>query len=378
MKLQEIRAYHVECELPEVARNSIASFRTRGSLVVELVTDAGLSGWGETQNPPVVWGYIETALARHVLGRDPLDSTAIWRAMLGERSAGDTAARGISAIDMALWDLKGRILGQPVSKLLGGRLRDAVTAYASGPFMKLSDRPYEDVNREVDRFIEEGFVALKARSGITPREDGDMLVGLRRRLGPNYLLMADFNRGYSIPSTLELARRVEEADLLWIEEPIGADDLAGYRLLASRIGIAVAGGEALSDLADFRDFLAARALDVIQPDLFQCGGFTGALRIAALAEAYCTPYVPHVWGTLINFNASLQLAATLPSARIRQGFEFPLFEYDQGHNPLVSLQGAPSLTADGKLSIPDAPGIGVEVKADTFAPYIRNSWRVGL
>jgi D-galactarolactone cycloisomerase len=378
VRIREIRGYHVEAELPEPLRNAITVFKSRSALVVELVGDGGLSGWGETQNPAAAWAVIESVLAPCLLGKDPLRSGAIWRDLVGERSRGDFAMLGVSALDMAVWDLKGRALGEPIANLLGGRLRDRVTAYASGPFMKPGAKPYRDFGHETDGLLKAGFRALKARCGVTPSQDAEAMLALRGKVGPDFPLMADCNRGYALPAALEAASLLGDARLLWLEEPIAMDNLAGYRSLRARSAIPLAGGEGFSSLGEFRPLLAEGALDLVQPDLYLCGGFTGAQRIAALAEAFETPYLPHVWGTFINFHASLQFAAVLKAWRVKDGVDFPLFEYEQGRNPLIGLQGEPRLNGDGTLSIPDGPGIGIDVRAESFAPYIRKSFRVAL
>ncbi len=374
MKLIEIRGYHVVCELPEPLGNSVASFTFRESLVVELIGDSGLSGWGETQFVDLAWPHLSTALAPLLIGRDPLDSDSLWQAML---AAGDTQAAllAISAVDMALWDLKGRAAGQSIAALLGGARRDRIRAYASGPFMKPGGDPYRDFARDADRYAAMGFTALKTRSGAGPERDAEMALGLRRQLGEAFEIALDFNRGYSIAQTVDVAARLAPARPLWIEEPLAPSDFAGYAELQSMITAPIAAGEAFWGLDQFEQLFATNALALVQPDLFMCGGITGARRIAAVAEQAGVPFVPHVWGTAINFYASLQWAAVLAGGTLN-GVDLPLFEYEQCDNALINVAGTPQLDCDGTLAVPDGPGIGVEINRESFAPYIRASWRL--
>jgi D-galactarolactone cycloisomerase len=359
-------------------RNSLTVFERREALVVEVVGEGGLSGWGECSDFPVaVWSYVESVLAAQLLGQDARMIGRLFRAMLGARAGGDIAMMATSAIDMALWDLRGRAEGVPVSTLLGGRLRDRVRTYASGPFMKPGESPYRDFAADVDGYLSRGFTAIKPRSGLTPRADAEMARELRRRLGPDFAFMIDLNRGYARPAAQESLERLAEAQLLWIEEPIASDDFEGYRMLAGRTGARLAAGEALAKLPQFHDFLGIGAISVLQPDLYLCGGFSGALRILALAEAAGVPYVPHVWGTAVNFHAALQLASVLPAARLGDGAELPLFEWDQTDNAMLRLAAPPEIGAGGTVAIPDGPGIGITIDRDLLQSLCGKAWSIG-
>jgi len=377
MQIVSIHGYHVECALPRPVRNSVSRFEKRGALVVEVRAGNGMSGWGEcTHFPETVWTYLRTMLTGKLLGQDPRATGRHYQAMIGQRATGDISMMAISALDMALWDLRGRIEGVPVSTLLGGRARDRLKAYASGPFMKLGDDPYEGFADEAEAYAKLGFCAIKARSGATPAADAAMVAALRQRLGPDMGLMVDMNRGYARAAALDAARRLEDAGLLWIEEPLQPDDFDGYRMLAQRTAAPLAAGEALGKLSQFQDFLALGAVSVIQPDLYLAGGFTGVMKVAALAEAANVPLVPHVWGTAVNFHASLQLASVLPGARLGDGTELPMFEWDRSDNALLRVAGEPALSPDGTIGVPDGPGIGIDLTAAMFEPFVRAGWSV--
>ena len=189
-----------------------------------------------------------------------------------------------------------------------------------------------------------------------------MALAQRSLVGADVGLMVDLNQGYTAPAAIASARRMEEADLLWIEEPVLPEDIEGYRAVAAAIPAAIAGGEALGSLAAFRDFLAARAFSVVQPDMTVCGGYTGFAKVAALAAAYDLPVMPHVFGTAVHQQAALQMAALLPSRRGGGPVEFPYVEIDATDNPLLTVTGVLEIAADGTIAIPSAPGTGIDLE----------------
>ncbi|MFC7557078.1 enolase C-terminal domain-like protein [Pseudoroseomonas wenyumeiae] len=215
---------------------------------------------------------------------------------------------------------------------------------------------------------------MKPRAGVSPRADGAMALAMRRQVGPDVAIMVDINQGYTARAAIESARRMEEADLLWIEEPVQAEDIPGYAAISAAVPTAIAGGEALGSLAAFRDVLAAGAMSVLQPDLTVCGGYTGFLRIAALAAAYDLPVMPHVFGTVVNMRAALQAAALVP-ARRGGASAYPWIEYDASVNPLLDVAGALPVRPDGTMEVPVAPGTGLDLQAERLAPWVTETWR---
>ncbi len=203
-----------------------------------------------------------------------------------------------------------------------------------------------------------------------------MMLGLRRQLGPEAALMLDFNQGYTARAAIQAARHLQDADLLWLEEPVGPEDVAGYHAVAQAAPMAIAGGEALASLAGFRDFVMAGAMGVLQPDLAVCGGFTGVMRVAALAEAFDLPVVPHVWGAVVNYHAALQLVGVLPASRAGGTASLPFIEVDVTENPLLNILGAPRPDAAGTIAIPDRPGLGLDLSAIQLQPWIIDHWSV--
>ena len=377
MKITEIRGFHLSFPLAEPQGNALTFFRKRDALLVQIVTDSGLSGWGEAGNSPHAAGaFIRTRLAALVLGQSPADFGRHYLTMcaaLGydRRGAG---MMGISAIDMALHDLAARMYGISVATLLGGAVRGKLFAYASGPFFREGSDPYHAYDREAEGYLKKHFKALKPRAGFTPHADGAMAMGLRRMIGKDSALMVDINQGYTAHAAIQSATCMEEADLLWIEEPVQPEDIGGYQTVARAVPQAIAGGEALGNVRAFREFLAANTLAVLQPDLSVCGGYSGLREIAALARAYDVPVMPHVFGTTVNFHASMQMAAILEGKRGGGPAPYPFIEYDMMDNPLLQLCPPPPLDADGTLSVPDGPGTGLELSPQRLDPWIVGRW----
>lgn len=378
MKITEINGYEVSCRLPEPQGNSTGYFDSRSSLIVSITLEDGATGWGETwQSPAAAAGFVREVLAPSLIGKDSSAPARLWRKMMefvGYDRRG-ASIMAVSAVDMAIWDASAKSASVPLSQLMGGALRDRVRPYASGPFLKPGTDQYRDFSRDAERYLRAGFTAIKMRMGTKPEADGRVARAMRELVGPDVYLMADLNEGFTAKAAERIAVAMADSNLLWIEEPILPDDLAGYKRLIASLPMPLAGGEALCGLGAFRDFISAGALDIVQPDLAICGGITEALRIAALADAFDVAVIPHVWGTGINYYASLQFVSILPSKR-GAGLDFPLYEYDYSPNPLRSAFGDIALEKDGMIPIPEKPGIGIDVRRELFAEFIRHSWRV--
>jgi D-galactarolactone cycloisomerase len=377
-RIVRIDGYELRCRLPEVIGNSSRFFDQRGALVVSVIAADGSVGWGETWAMPAAAGAaIRCGLAQAILAKDDATPRNVWDAMvrtLGYDRRG-VSHMAMSAIDMAVWDATARRAGVPIATLLGGALRDRLPAYVSGPFLKPGADPYRDFDDDIDTYLRAGFRAIKLRMGVAPKVDARRLARVRERVGADFPLMVDLNEGASLRSALAYGEAFREHDLVWLEEPIRHDNLPGYTRLANALPMALAGGEALLGLTPFRDYLAAGALDIVQPDLALCGGFSEGLRIAALADAFEVPLIPHVWGTGINFCASLQFAAVLPESR-GPGLRYPLFEVDPSFNPLRDVFGDFPLGPDGTVAVPNGPGLGIEIDPRRFAPHVVDQWSI--
>lgn len=296
---------------------------TQDSLVVKVHTDEGIVGIGECHTSPYVQKQIIDAPMSHVaaiglrevlVGEDPTNIEYLWQKMyhksivFGRRGA---AMHAISAIDIALWDILGKALGQPVYKLLGGRFRTEVPAYASD---LMPDDPDETVERALQQKAA-GFRAAKfgwGALGKSVKEDLRQVGQLRQALGDDFDIMIDMGLQVDFSHALTLGRGLQELGVYFLEEPLSPDDLDGYRRLSDALDMRVACGEKEQTRWGFRDLMERGGVDVIQPDVARAGGLTECRRIATLAGVAGRMVIPHCWSTDILVAATLHFIATLP------------------------------------------------------------------
>lgn len=376
MKIREVKTYVLSHALSEreVFASSKGWHRTRHTLLVEIVSDEGLTGFGEAYGPPgPSRTIVEELYAPHLRGRDPLAHAVLWEELYNAfrdygRKGWPVAA--LSAVDIALWDLRGRALGQPVARLLGGPFRTTLRAYATGLYRSPGEDRVGALVREAEGYAAEGFRAMKLKVGFGVEEDERNIRAVRRAIGPDRLLAMDANHAYDASQAIRLARRVAECDLAWFEEPVVPEDLDGYCQVKAAAPMPVAGGEAEYTRWGFRDLCTRRAVDIVQPDLSAAGGFTEVWRIAALASAHGLTVFPHVWGSAVALFASLHLAAALPpNPPAFVGGEV-LFELDRTPNPLRDhLALNPPRRAGDLLELPEGPGLGLEIDRAALTRY---------
>ncbi len=375
MTIESIETYLVEQELETPFYFSQFEFRSRQICLVKITAADGSYGWGEGYGPAAVVKAGIEFLAPLALGEDPLQVEAIWNKMY--LRALDYARRGvlvaaISAIDIALWDLRGKLLRQPVSTLLGGRRRERVKVYATGMYFTHTADLAAKLAEEAQRYAAQGFRALKMKVGLGVETDVKHVRAVRQAIGADRQLMVDANHAYSLSEALRFARQIEELDISFFEEPVSPEDYDGYRELRQRISIPVAGGECEYLLAGFRQLLSQRCVDIAQPDICGAGGLTETKRIAALAAAFQTNIIPHSWGTGIAFAAGLHLVSTLDMTPGRLRMPEAMLEMDRSESALRENLTQPKfLIQDGRVAVPTAPGLGVDVDADYLAHYAR-------
>lgn len=378
MKVTHINGYHLAYTPAVPLGNARTFMRKREFLALEIITDSGLRGWGEVFSSPwAAAALIRQQFGALVCGRSPLDYGAVYADLvprIGYDKRGP-AMMAISAIDMALHDIAARAQGVSIAQLLGGAVRHEVPCYASGPFIAEGDAPYRHYPREIEALLRQGFKAVKPRAGISPQADAAMAQQVRALIGPDADFMLDINQGYSTAAARLAARLIEPARPLWIEEPVGPENLEGYAATAQATACAIAGGEAIGSLAGFDGLLRTGAIGVLQPDLGVCGGFTGYRKAAALAESRDVAVMPHAFGTAINFLASLQVAATQMPARGGAWSSYPFVEYDVTGNPLIALTGHP-VQGNGLATLPDGPGLGMDFTPEQFEPWTVQHWRI--
>ncbi|MEQ1775305.1 MAG: mandelate racemase/muconate lactonizing enzyme family protein, partial [Burkholderiales bacterium] len=257
MKIIDVKTHSVVYPVQDPFSNGMRTTRQRPFGIVEVITDAGITGWGEGAAVPA-----RRAIESQVIGRDPFHYEVIWE---GLHSQGiDTAA--ISGIDIALWDIMGKTLKQPIHTLLGGAFRDRVQAYATGLFRRERKDMTAALVEEARGYADAGFKAMKMKVGFGPDYDIKNVAAVRRAIGDDILLAVDANCAYDRGSAIAVGSRMAENNLLWFEEPISSDDVEGYIEIRRALKVRISGAEQLRGHRAFRRMVQERALDIIQPD----------------------------------------------------------------------------------------------------------------
>jgi D-galactarolactone cycloisomerase len=374
MIITAVRTHILEAKLSQPFAYSRAWYDSRTAMIVEIETDTGLIGWGECYGPARMTAAVVQSVTPWLIGEDPLRTDYLWQmiyARLRDHGQKGVVIEGLSGIDIALWDIKGKHFGVPAHRLLGGPLRTEVQAYATGLYRRKSGDPLRYLAEEAAGYVAEGFKAVKLKVGFGVEEDAAVTRAVREAIGPDVALMVDANHAYDAVAAIRLGRLIEPYDIGWFEEPVPPEDLAGYRAVKAALSIPVAGGECEFTRFGFRDVLTSQAIDIIQPDTCAAGGLSECKKIADMAEAFGVRYNPHVWGTGIAIAASLQLLAVLPShTPVSLAPLQPMLEFDRTEHPIrQSLLVQPIEHTGGIVRVPDGPGLGIEVDRDALARF---------
>jgi D-galactarolactone cycloisomerase len=366
MKITKVRTHVLEAALSQPFAYSRAWYDTRIAMVVEIETDAGLTGWGECYGPARMTAAVVMSVAPWLIGEDPLRTDVLWQAIyarLRDHGQKGVVIQGLSGIDIALWDIKGKHFGVPAYRLLGGPLRTQVQAYATGLYRRKAGDPLKYLAEEAAGYAADGFKAVKLKVGFGVEEDAAVTRAVRDAIGPSVALMVDANHAFDATAAIRLGRMIEQHDIGWFEEPVPPEDLAGYRAVKAALSIPIAGGECEFTRFGFRDLLVSRGVDIVQPDTCAAGGLTECKKIADMSEAFGVRYNPHVWGTGIAIAASLQLLAVLPSHTPTSLAPLePMLEFDRTEHPIrQAILTNPIEHAGGMVRVPDGPGLGIEV-----------------
>lgn len=370
MKIVAVRTHILDHALATPFASASMRFSRRTHILVEIECDDGTIGWGESLGPALPNAAVVEAYKAWLIGADPLETEKIW--MLLYNALRDQGQRGLtitalSGIDIALWDIKGKHFGVPVSTLLGGRFRDSVRAYATGSFKRDGVDRLTDNVAEIARHRAAGFHAAKIKIGFNVDDDLAILRAVRKEVGPQMRLMVDANHGYDALEAISFGQRAAELGIDWFEEPVVPEQLAAYRAVRAGQPIPIAGGETWHTRWGMREPIETRAVDIIQPDLAGTGGFTEARRIADLAALHGVRLVPHVWGTAVHIAAALQfMAALVPNPQRDNPIE-PILEFDRTDNPFrQAIVTQPIEHVDGIVAIPTGPGLGIEINRDAL------------
>ena len=385
IKITRIASHVLQCDMPEELGYSQQFFTKRTAHIVEVETDAGITGWGECFGPGRVAlanrTIVEQVIQPMVLGMDALDREVIWHRvynLLRDHGQKGMLLQALSAVDIALWDIAGKVAGLPIHTLIGGAHRKSVPVYGYGMMLRR-----EDPAALAARFADEaaaikaqGFAATKMKVGLGPKHDVKLAEAVRRGVGDDFDFMVDANHCYTTADAFFVGHALEDLGAYWFEEPVAPEDLDGYAALRSGLTVNIAGGEAEFSRWGWRTLLESGGLDIAQPEACSLGGISEYLRVLALCHAHFTPVVNHVWGSAIAVATNLHLLAAMPPLPGGLHPREPLLEFDTTENRFrddlltepLDIQGQVARSG-GHASIPEGPGLGVEPDRDFMRHY---------
>lgn len=360
------------------------------NLIVKIKTDAGITGIGETDvNPWAAKAIMEApgtnimglGLKEMLIGRDPLETTALWQTMFTFAALNVRRGLGINAIgalDMALWDIRGKAANQPIWRLLGGSVRRAITPYAS---LLPSGHTFADYKADLVRRVVEakryGFKAAKlevclqgpySHNGIQESDEAivETVAACREAVGPGMVLMVDVAYGWpDVHAALRVLKQLEKYNLYFMETPLPSDDLEGYAKLAQMSPIRIAAGEWLTTRFEFHELIGKGDVAVVQPDVGRVGGITETKRILEIAEDRGRLAVPHCWKSAIGIAASIHVCAGAPNAPFLEFLPAALAD-----SPIRKrLTKNDFALVDGQVPLPETPGLGVELDEEALESF---------
>ena len=380
MKVTALETYSLSAPLPQPVRTSTHTISQVSEVIVKLTTDAGHVGIGEGHGPFLLRQGPEGLRAVHdvlraitplVVGRDPFEVERIWQDLFALTY---TSVRGIpnlarqqrtlvtamSAIDIALWDLRGQAIGRPVHALLGGALRERVPAYVTGFYYRDGERP-DDIVREAEMYLKAGYRTLKVKvGGLTPEADAERVALIRKAVGPDVALMLDANQGWDLPTAVRAARLLEPHGIFWLEDPMPwFDERHTLSKLKAATRIPIAAGETEYTPFGLRTMVADGLVDYLIVDSTWAGGLTTWRKAAVMAELYQIPMAAH-HDPQIHVHA----VAASPTGFILESFA------DETRDPLwfELFRERPEIV-DGYMAVPNAPGLGLVLRDDTLEKY---------
>jgi D-galactarolactone cycloisomerase len=368
MKITDIVAYPVSVPVPEHRRVTlgIGTMVKRDTVLVKVTTEDGIVGWGESHHGRAhlaIASLVNTTLKGLVLGMDATDVNGVWNRIykfqLASHGMGAACAMAMSGIDIALWDIRGKAVGWPVYKLLGGAARD-IPAYAGG--ISLGYQPPASLVEEVGSFVAVGYRAVKLRVGDTTARDAERARAVRAAFGDELVILADANAGYTADDARRVVPAYEEAGLTWLEEPFPAHDWRSYRDLRAISRLPLAAGENHYTRFEFSRLIEEGTVAFLQPDISKTGGITETMRIAAMASASKLPI--HCHSSMgINMVATVHVLSAIENA----GY----FEADCSvDNPLRDSLVNPAIrVSNGTIRPNEGPGLGIEVDEEMILRY---------
>jgi len=367
LQITDVTAFPASFPVKKPVTLGIGRAVKRDAVIVRVTTRGGIVGWGEAHHgrcPGAIAKLIDTTMRQLVVGMDAYDVVGIWsriyRMQLASHGMGTAAALAMSGLDLALWDIRGKAVGWPVYKLLGGKARD-IPAYAGG--ISLGYQEPAQLCDEIRGLLAQGYKGVKLRVGDTVANDIRRVEAVRKEF-PDLVLLADANTAYSVNDVRDVMPAFEAARIRWLEEPFPSHDHSSYAQAAKLGRVPLAAGENHYTRFEFTRVIEDGSITILQPDLSKTGGLTEALRIAAMASGWKLQINPHTLLTGINMAASIHLLASIDNG----GY----FEADvAAENPFRDELCTPALKVDarGNVRPHEQPGLGIEVDEKLLRAY---------
>ena len=367
MKVTDVKTIKLSYTPSKVPIDGLAAIRTREAVLVQVFTDEGIVGTGESiasGDMDAVEAIIHQVLKHQVIGENPFFVEKVWENMYrvsfryGRRGI---AVIGMSGIDTALWDIVAQACDKPVYQVLGAH-QNRIRAYASGGYF-FEGAPIEELIEEMAGYVAEGYSAVKMKLGVaSPAEDVKRVGAVRKAIGDEVDLMVDANNAWDTNTAVWVARRLEPYQPYFLEEPVSSDNIDGSARLADSTDIPIAGYETEYTRWGFRELITRGAVDIVQCDVTWSGGITECRKIAAMAGAFHLLCIPHCYGSAIALIAGMHFIAATSNA--------PLLEFGQDDNPLRDdLFETPIRVENGYVTVPDGPGWGLKLDMEKVRQY---------
>lgn len=375
MEIKRLIPYSLVADLEEKFAFSQFWYSKRKIMLLKVITDEGIIGWGEALGPPRAnKALIEEVFEPIVLGCDPFDNKKIWQEVYNKtRGYGQKGLvlNALSALDLALWDIKGKATQLPVNKILGGCFREKIKAYATGLYFLDESNLEKILAEEAREYLKQGFRAIKMKVGYGLEKDVELVSAVRKAIGPDVRLMVDANGAYSPAMAGKIAKNLKEFDIFWFEEPIPPEEIKGYKKIKDKFPMFISAGEANYTRWGVRELITTQSLDIVQPDVAISGGLTEARRISDLAETWNIFCMPHAWGTPISLAASLHLISSMGHIPPSLNPLEPMLEFDKTENPLRSvIKHDIELDENGYVKVPEQSGLGIDVDEKLMEKYV--------
>jgi len=381
MKIVDVVAYPVYSEAKTPVSGYLPYQEELGKKVrkgysacfVKVVTNDGMCGFGESlvrEVPQAAAEVIEKLLKQIILGKHPLDVEVLWEEMFSAlKTRGHYKGyfiEALSGVDIALWDLKGKILNQPVYNLLGGRFQKKLKAYASSIVF---GKP-KIMAKRAREWIDEGHDQIKVKVGMGVETDEENLKAIRNEVGYNVEIMVDANSAYNFSRALRLGKILETLQISWYEEPVPPYDLEGYKQLKKKIDVPICSGESHFTRYDFRDLITNECIDIIEPDVSRAGGITECVKIINLARTFNMYYTPHIGLSGAGCRAaSIHLSASLPKETF---LTYEIYDIKESPNPLAQdISSSPiEIFSKGYIEVNGKVGLGLEINEQKLRSYL--------